>query len=115
MTDNKKEIEELLVRFQIENQQLETILLQKQKLSLEKTEVEEALKQIENKKEAYKIVGPLIVKKSSTELKKELEDKKEELDVRIKSLERNEKTFKEMIKKDKEKLEKLVPSLKLGD
>ena len=107
----KKELEELLVRFQVENQQLEAITVQKQRLLIEKSEIENALKELEKSKEVYKIVGPIIIKAKPTELKKELEEKKEEIEIRIKGLEKSEEKLKEMVEKDKEKIEKLLPSL----
>ncbi len=110
MTEKKK-VEELLARFQIESQQLETILLQKQRLILEKSEIEEALKQIKDKNEVYKIVGPIIVKSSPKKLENELKEKKEEIEIRMRSIEKNEKRLREMIEKDRKEIEKILPSL----
>ena len=59
-------------------------------------ENDNALNELEKtKKDAYKIVGTIMVSSNKEDLKKELNEQKEILDLRIKSLEKQEKNFKE--------------------
>lgn len=109
--DMNKEAEQLLMQYQMQSQQLENILAQKQALIFQRAEIEAALKETETGTELFKIVGPIIVKKSKEELKAELEDKLEELELMVKTVERNEKKLKEMAEKSRDKLQEMIPAL----
>ena len=80
-------------------QQLQTITTQKYQLETQKKEVEvtlEELSKIDDKTPVYRNVGNLSFRvKDIDALKKELEEKKETLEVRIKSMERQEEHIKE--------------------
>ncbi len=80
-------------------QQLQTITTQKYQLETQKKEVEvtlEELSKIDDKTPVYRNVGNLSFRvKDIDTLKKELEEKKETLEVRIKSMERQEEHIKE--------------------
>jgi len=59
-------------------------------------EDENAMKELDKtSKNAYKIIGTIMVSSSREELKKELKEQKDILDLRIKSLEKQENNFKE--------------------
>ncbi len=109
--DANREAEQVLMQYQMQGQQLENVLAQKQALLFQKAEMESALKELETGTELFKIVGPIIVKKSKTELKAELEDKNEELELMVKQVERNEKKLREMAEKSRERLQELIPAL----
>lgn len=109
--DMNKEAEQLLMQYQMQSQQLENVMSQKQALLFQKAEIEAALKETETGSELFKIVGPIIVKKSKEELKAELEDKLEELELMVKTVERNEKKLREMAEKSREKLQEMIPAL----
>ncbi|MEM5854000.1 MAG: prefoldin subunit [Candidatus Aenigmatarchaeota archaeon] len=78
--------------FQFYQQQLQTVLIQKESLKIENFEIENALEELEksDQKEAFKIVGNVMIKKNLEDLKKELKEKKEDIELRIKSLEKTE-------------------------
>jgi prefoldin beta subunit len=109
--ESAREAEQVLMQYQMQGQQLENTMAQKQALVFQKAEIEAALKETETGSEIFKIVGPIIVKKSKEDIKIELEDKNEELDLMIKQVERNEKKLKEMVEKCKEKLQQMLPAL----
>jgi prefoldin beta subunit len=114
MTNNiSKEAEQTLAKLQVQNQQLETLLIQKQSLMVEKNEIEMALKELEKNEtdEVYKIVGPILVKVTLPKIKKDLEETKEEIDIRLKSIEKNENKLRESIEKARNKLRELLPML----
>jgi len=59
-------------------------------------ENENALEELEkSKKDAYKIIGAIMISSDKDNLKKELKEQKDILDLRIKSLDKQEKSFKE--------------------
>ena len=80
-------------------QQIQSIGTQKYQLETQLREMEITIKELENLGDdavVYKNVGNLSLKVKDIEaLKKELLDKKETLEVRIKSLERQEESIKE--------------------
>ena len=69
--------------------------MQKQRFQTELLETENALKELTKAKEAYKIVGNIMVSSTKEDLKKELEEKKKITDLRIKNLEKEESKLKE--------------------
>jgi len=112
MPELNNEAKQLLVQFQIQSQQLENIINQKQTIIFQKNEIENALEELNKHGENfYKIVGPLVVKSSKDDLKKELENKKEEDELKIKSLEKSEKEMKKIIDSNREKLRRILPTI----
>ncbi len=113
MPELSKEAQQTLAQLQAQNRQLEALLLQKQSLILEKAEIELALTELgkEDVKESYKIAGPVMVKVEKSKLKRELEERKEEIEVRLKAIERNERKLREAIERTSKKLRELIPGL----
>ncbi len=95
MVEVSKEAEENINQLQLLEQGLQTFLVQKQQFQTQLIEVESALKELETAKESYKIIGNIMVQADKENLKKELESKKEMLNIRIKTLEKQEKQIKE--------------------
>ncbi len=87
-------------------QQLRSVLIQKEALKLQIAEIENALNELERIKEekVYKLVGSVLIKKSKDEVQKELIEIKEDAEIKIASLENIEKDLMEKIKKIEEKL-----------
>lgn len=102
----EKEKRELFEQFQNFQKQLQTLIIQKESLRLQTIEIENALKELNTtkQKEAFKITGNIMVKKSVDELKKELEERKENISIRIKSLEKTEERISNKIKELQNKL-----------
>jgi prefoldin beta subunit len=101
-----KEQKELLNQFQILQQQLQSIAIQKENLKLQNLEIEKALEELNatKQKEALKIVGNIMVKKSVEELKKELEKDKEDIAIRIENLGKIEERINNKLKELQTKL-----------
>ena len=75
---------------------LQSALLQKRTLQIQLLEVENALREVrESKNDAYKIVGSIMIKTESEKLIKDLAAKKEFIEVRLKSIENQEKEIME--------------------
>ena len=94
-------------------QNLQTVLMQKNAINSQIFEIDSSLKEIDSSKESYKIIGSVMVLSDKENLKKELFDSKESLQVRLKTLEKQEDMLKSRLSGlQKEAVEK---SKKLGD
>ncbi|RLE50254.1 MAG: prefoldin subunit beta [Candidatus Methanomethylicota archaeon] len=88
------------MRFQELQEQLRLIILRKQQFELELREVEAAYEEANNLSPdttIYKAVGVLLFKTEKDKVLKELSDRKEELDLRIKTLEKQEARLKQQL------------------
>ena len=102
MADNEK-IQEM----QILEQNIQNILLQKQSFQMELSETNAALKEIEKADdEVFKIIGQLMIKTEKSKIKKELEDKKKILDLKIKTMDKQEALLSDKIEKIRQELTK---------
>ncbi len=103
LTDQQKE---MINQFQMYQQQMQSVLIQKESLKLQILEIDKALEELNATKEgkAYKITGQVMVSKPVEELKKDLNESKEVIDVRIKSLEKTEERINSKLSELQEKL-----------
>jgi len=96
MKNSENKIQEM----QLIEHNLHNLLLQKQAFQMEFSETESALEEIKNSSdEVYKIIGQLMIKSEKSKLNDELENKKKIIDLRLKSLEKQEKIFAEKLEK----------------
>ena len=90
---------------QILDQNIQNLFLQKQSLQIEISETQLALKEIENSgDEIFKMVGQLMIKSNKTKVKEELLNKEKFLDIRIKSIEKQENYLTEKLEKLREEI-----------
>jgi len=105
MKDKDKKIQEM----QILEQNLQNLLLQKQAFQLEISETTSALKEIESSDdEVFKIIGQLMIKTEKSKIKQELIDREKILELRIKSIEKQENSLTEQVEKIREEVMKLI-------
>jgi len=91
-----KESEKKIQQLQLIEQNLHSIINQKQTFQMQLSENENALEELEKtKKDVYKIIGTIMVNSDKEDVKNELKEQKEILDLRIKTLEKQENKFKE--------------------
>ena len=104
--DDKKFLEQ----FQAYQQQLQTILIQKENLKLQTIEIDKAVEELDASKgtKAYKIVGPIMVQKDLKKLKTELKERKDNFDLRTKTLEKAEQRITTKLKEMEPKLRKMM-------
>lgn len=87
----KKELQEKINQLQILEVNVQNILLQKRTLQVQLLEIENALKELQtNNEETYKIISNIMIKTSKESLIKELNSKKEIIDIKLKSIEKQE-------------------------
>ena len=85
---------ELAERLQMLEQTLQNLLVQKQTFQIELSETSSALKEIENSKdEIFKIVGQLMIRTDREKTKDELLSREKILEMRLKSIERQEESL----------------------
>ena len=94
-----KETEQKIGQLQMFEQSLQTFLGQKQQFQVQLVEVESALGELESTNKAYKIIGNIMVENDKNELKADLQSKKEMLELRIKTMEKQESQVRERASK----------------
>ncbi|MBU4502939.1 MAG: prefoldin subunit beta [Nanoarchaeota archaeon] len=96
MEDDKKATEEKIGQLQLMEQNLQNFIMQKQKFQTQLFEVDNALKELGlSKDKAYKIVGTVMIASKREDLIKELKEKKSVLELRIRTIEKQEKSLKD--------------------
>jgi len=103
------ELEQLAIRYQQLETQLASIIAQKSAILSQLREIERALsvlQVISNETEVYKNTGFVMVRISREEAIKDLENRKEELQIRLTSLEKMESMLKKQLEEVKEKISK---------
>lgn len=105
--EKNKETENKIAQLQMLEQNIQSFLMQKQQFQSQQVEVDNALEELEKAKDkAYKIIGAIMIESDKENLKKDLQNKKEVIDLRVKTVEKQEIQFKEKA----EKLQKEVLS-----
>ena len=99
--------ENKIQELQVIEQNLQNLLLQKQTFQTKLMESENALKELkESKKQAYKIVGGIMIAEDKNKLEKELNEEKDILNLRIKNIEKQEELIKNKANKIQEEVMK---------
>jgi prefoldin beta subunit len=99
---------QLLGQAQLYQQQLQSIMTQKNALNIQIADIKKALEELEKTGESdiYKISGPILVKTKKSDAKNELDEKLEIMNSRIKTLEAGEKKAKAKIEEIRNKITK---------
>ncbi len=102
--DVNQDTQEKIQRLQLIEQNLQNFLAQKQQFQSQLFELENALKELETTSQAYKIIGNIMIASNKEDLKKDLGQKKEITELRISSIEKQEKQLKDKAKKIQEEV-----------
>ena len=103
--DIQKKIEEL----QILEHSLQSSLQQKQSVQLELNEVQTALGEVKKTNdEIYKTLGQVMIKANKQDLIKELEEKQKVSNLRVSTMEKQEKLLEEKLNTLREDLTKII-------
>jgi prefoldin beta subunit len=100
-----------IAQFQQVQQQAQALTAQKQQLELTLHETERALEELGKLEEGatvYKSVGNILIKAGRDDVKKELTERKETLDLRIKTIERQEGRIIERLREMRDKLQEAL-------
>ncbi len=104
------EAQQVLAQLQTLQQQLQIILYQKDGLSLQKTETEKAIEELEKNEsnEVFKIAGPIMIKIEREKLLSELKAELEKINLQLKALEKQEEKFRKKLEEKQEKLRAIL-------
>ncbi len=95
-----KETEQKINQLQLIEQNMQNFLMQKQNFQTQTLELDNALKELDSAKEGiYKVVGSIMIASDKETLKKDLASKKEVIDLRLKSLKKQEDHIREKAEK----------------
>lgn len=95
-----KETQSKIQQLQLLEQNMQSILMQKQQLQAQEIEIDNALTELrEAKGETFKIIGPIMVASSKDSLKASLEEKKQVILIKLKNLEKQESQLKDKASK----------------
>jgi prefoldin beta subunit len=106
-------LQEQLAKMQQSQQNLQSILAQKQHLELEQLETEKALEEITKASDdtiVYKHAGSILIKSNKNDLIAELEEKKELAKTRVTVLSKQEQRVKENLKEQESKINEMIRS-----
>jgi len=118
MEELSPQLRHQLAQFQQAQQQAQALMTQRQQLELLLRETERALEELDKLQEGapvYKSVGTILVKSEREELKKSLNEQKETLDLRIKTLGRQEERVVQRLREMREKLEVALKGKQLDE
>ena len=104
-----KETEKKIQQFQLIEQSLDSLLVQRQNIEVQLVENENAIKELKKSdKTPYKIIGTIMISSEKEDLIGELNESKEIFSLRLKTIERQEKNLKDKAEElQKELVEKL--------
>ena len=106
-------LQEQLVKLQQSQQNLQSIMTQKQHLEMEKVENEKALEELRKAEDAdnvYKHSGSILIKSTKKELIDDLEERLEMAKTRSTVLEKQETRLKETLKEQEKKITEMMKS-----
>ena len=95
----KEEIQQKMQDMQVFEQNLQSLLMQKQNLQVQLSEIAAALIELKSAKEAYRMVGGIMVLNKKEDLIESLNQKKKMFELRLKKVEEQEKEFQERANK----------------
>ncbi len=99
MAELSKDSEKKIQQLQMLEQSLQTLSMQRQQFQLQQIEIDSALKELESVAEAYKIVGNIMVLTKKDDLLTDLQSKKETVELRIRTMEKQETQFRDKASK----------------
>ncbi len=106
-------LQEQLMKLQQSQQNLQSIMTQKQHLEMEKAETEKALEELKKVADGdavFKHAGTVLIKSTKQELIGELEEKQEMSKTRVTVLEKQETRVKESLKEQESKITEMMKS-----
>jgi len=110
-------MQEQLMKMQQAQQSLQSILLQKQQLEMERVDSEKAIEELKKASDddtVYKHAGSILIKSTKNDLISELEERKELANTRSTVLAKQETRVKESIKEQELKINEMIKNASSG-
>lgn len=104
------EAQQILLELQTYQQQMQTVMLQKESLSIQKMENDKAIEELEKTAhdEVFKTVGPILIKSTKNDLLAELKERQETIDLRLKTMQKQETRIRDKLKESQEKFQEML-------
>jgi len=103
------ETNQKIQEIQIIEQSLQNLMMQKQAFQMELTETQNALKELKDTgDEVYKVIGQLMLKTDKSKMDEELKNKEKIIELRLKTMDQQEKTATEKANVLREEIMKKV-------
>jgi|SRR3989339_1363421 len=93
-----------IAQLQLLQQNIQSLLLQKQQFQKQLTEFESALLELKDSEVIYRIIGNIMVASKKADVEKDLKQKKEVLDLRLNSIDKQEKMLKQRMEETQKKV-----------
>lgn len=94
MEEMSQQVQQQIAQFQIMQQQAQAISSQKVQMEIQLKEVEhsiEELKKLKKDAEVYESIGAILIRKNKTKITTELKERRETLELRVKTIGKQEK------------------------
>ena len=94
MEQMPENVQQQIAQFQMMQQQAQAISSQKVQMEFQLKEVEQSIEELgklTKEAEVYESIGALLIKKDKTKITKELKDRQETLELRVKTIQKQEK------------------------
>lgn len=117
MVQLSQEMQQKIQEFQEAQQQARILMSQKYQIEVQMKETQNALEELEKSgsAEVHKIVGQILIKSDKNTVQSELKEKTETLDIRLKTIEKQEKKVMEKLKTLQSELQKGLSGLGGGE
>ncbi|MDD3083759.1 MAG: prefoldin subunit [Candidatus ainarchaeum sp.] len=114
---DEQEKRELMIDFERNRQMLGNVSAQKQQYQIQVEVIKASLEELKETKEkiVMKIIGNILINKTVSEMKKELEEQKESFELRLKTLGRQEETIVKKLNSIKAQIEGKTESKESGE
>lgn len=110
MPEMTEETKQSILEFQAYQQQLQSIVMQKENLKLQDLEIDKALEELQDSKQktAFKITGSVMVSKPVEEIVNDLKETKEAISIRVNSFDKTEAKVAERLRELQEKIKEAM-------
>ena len=117
MAQLNPEMQQKIQEFQEAQQQARILMSQKYQIEMQLKETQNALEELEKagSAEVHKIVGQILIKSDKNTVQSELKEKTETLDIRLKTIDKQEKKVMEKLKTLQEELQKGLAGIGGGE
>jgi prefoldin beta subunit len=113
------QLQDQLVKLQQVQQQVELLVNQRMQLERESKEIDRAIAEIDQLESAdavvYKTIGAILIKADKDKVKEELTERKETLEMRVKTITRQEERAKSDYESKRKTLQTALQQSKMGD
>lgn len=105
----EEDLQAALAQMQLLQQRAQVFASQKQQFQIQLMEAENALKELKSTKSpVYRMIGGILIEKSASDIKKELIKTKDDLNLQIKTIEKQEEKTQKQATEMQQKLSKQI-------